>query len=250
MRREWRAGLVAVATILVVSVMLAPSALAGRALVEDFHTTYYRNGEDVAWVSTTITIVGVEMTDDDMPVKITFMDPSDSSQWFARYELHDELKDRVIRTDGWGRPIWSYKNYTAEFGFETDATGMLDFRLMVSSKNRHEYNQLHSVLVDPGTDPAAEEPTFFQTLGLFSILSIIVVLAVILGVGAYSVKVVQGRRRELHSQSFGMDMEAEDTDTMVKCQEGEEFRRVPLGRGRRALSSSVVHSELDAEEPT
>jgi len=224
------------------SIMVA--AESDRVVVEDFDPIYYTNEKDTATVSTKITIIGDNINGNDVPVKIGFYDENDTI--LSSYELDKELRAYEVGVDKWGHPEYKYKNYTGEFGFVTEKSGLMNLRLIVTFDHSQYYNQVHSVDVNVGMDPKTEDPShntkIISGAAIILILVILIISMILAGVA------IKHSRKDLSSEThMGLDIEAEDTEIGV-CLDDDTFKRVPSSkRGPVSLKSQTSQSEIDME---
>ena len=220
------------------SIMVA--AESDRVVVEDFDPIYYTNEKDTAMVSTKITIIGDDLKGSDVPVHINFYEEN-GRDLIATYDLQKELIDYQTGLNG-GKPVYKYKNYTGDFGFEESDLGERIFGVVIVFNNAQEYVKLYTVNIDPGIDPAIEDHT--QMISSIGIIIVIITILIFLVAGIpfrYS-------RKDLVSETHvGLDIEAEDTEIIV-CLEDDSFKKVPVAkRGPVSLKSQTSQSEIDIE---
>ena len=222
-----------------------------KVIVEGFNDIYYMEDKYSVDISTKITFVGDDYNNGDVPIEVKFY----NLDWDVLYE--EEVNSNKIRThvgmDGYN-PIYEYHNYTATFGFETNLTGDLEFRLMVNLGNHRGHNEVYTVNVNPhrGYDPSREEVFFTSTVIIFSIILIMTVMSIAAG------KVVMERRDLSSKTSTGLEINSGDAelDNIVRGTISDDrllistdvFKPVPEVRGTRVLKSQTSHSEMDMDE--
>ena len=216
-----------------------------KVIVEEFKETYYLEKTDSVVVSTKITFVGDDYNDDYIPIEVKFY----TMDWKVISE--ENVDNNKVRTpvgaDWHGQFIYKYHNYTATFGFETNLTGDLEFRLMVYLGNIQGYNEVYTVHVDPGFNPSDDSimgSVFFTSTMVIIVIIIIIVMTV---VGIAAGKVVM-ERRELSSEiSIGLEISPTDTELEMSM-DGNTFKVVPEIRDTRVLESRTSHSEIETDE--
>ena len=235
--------------------LLCPIAAAEgdeKVIVEDFDEIYYMEDTGSVEISTKITFVGDNYNDDYVPIEVKFY----TMDWKVISEENvDKNKVRTpVGADRHGQFIYEYHNYTATFGFETNLTGDLEFRLMVNLGNHRGHNEVYTVNVNPhrGYDPSREEVFFTSTVIIFIIIIIMTVMSIAAG------KVVMERRDLSSKTSTGLEINSGDTelDNIVHgiinddrlLISNDVFKPVPEVRGTRVLKSQTSHSEMDMDE--
>lgn len=220
-----------------------------KVIVEDFDEIYYMEDTGSVEISTEITFVGDNYTNGYVPIEVKFY----TMDWKILSE--EDVNSNKVRThvgmDGYN-PIYEYHNYTATFGFETNLTGDLEFRLMVNLGDTRGHNEVYTVRVDaslnPSDDPTKEE--VFFTSAVVIIFIIIIIVMTIMGIAAG--KVVRERKELSGKTSTGLEINSGDTemDNIVRGIIGDDrlsinddaFDPTPGIRDTRVLES---HSEMN-----
>ena len=215
-----------------------------RVQVESFDPTYYMNGKDTTTINTMITIIGDDLKGNDIPVQINFYEEN-GVDLLNSYVVDEELIDYQTGVNG-GKPVYKYKDYTGEFGFDTEKNGMVTFRLVIIFNNFQDHNRVYNVHVNIGTDPILEEPSH-NTKIISGTLIILIVVILVISMATAGVAVKYSRKNLASETHVGLDIEAEDTEINV-CLEDDSFKKVPAAkRGPVTLKSQTSQSEIDMD---
>ena len=216
-----------------------------KVIVEDFDGIYYMEDTGSVEISTEITFVGDNYNDGDIPIEVFFYG-------MDRILLEEDVNPNKVRTKVWmdgTTPVYEYHNYTATFGFETNLTGDLELRIIVTLGNYQEFDEVYTIHMDPGfnpsdnPDPATQEVFFTSTMVIIFIIIIIVMTVMSIAAG----KVVM-ERRELSSER-SIDLEMNPTDTELEMSMDDDmFKIVPDMRDKMVLKSRTSHSEIELDE--
>ena len=223
-----------------------------KVIVEDFDEIYYMEDTGNVEISTEITFVGDNYNDGHVPMEVKFY----TMEWEVLSE--EDVDSNKVRTKvgmggTYGRtPIYEYHNYTATFGFETNLTGDLEFRLMVYlGDNYYGCNEVYTIHINPGLNPSdnsVKEEVFF-TSTVVIIFIIIIVVTTIMSIAAR--KVVRERKELSSKTSTGLEINSGDAemDNIVRGIIGDDRLSInddtfdpASGRDTRVLET---HSEMN-----
>lgn len=212
-----------------------------KVIVKDFNEIYYMEGTGSVDISTKITFIGDNLNNGDVPIEVKFY----TTDW--EILSSEEVDNNKVRThvgmNGYD-PVYEYHDYTGSFSFRTDATGDLEFRLIVNLGDTRGHNEVYTININPSSNPnnnPTTEEVFFTSTVIIILIVIIIVMTVAAG------KVVMDRR-ELSSET-SMDLEIGPTDTELDISMNDNvFKPVPEIRGTRVLKSQTSHSEMDMDE--
>ncbi len=144
-----------------------------KVIVEDFDDIYYMEDTCSVEISTEISFVGDDYNDGDVPIEVFFYGKD-------RILLEEEVNPNEVRTKVWMdgyKPVYEYHDYTDTFGFETNITGEMEIRVIVTLGNYQEFDEVYIIHtnsgLNPSDDPAREEVFFtFAVVIIFIIIKI------------------------------------------------------------------------------
>ena len=117
-----------------------------KVIVEGFNKTYYMENTSSVEISTKIAFMGDNINDEDVPIVVIYY----TMDW--KVISKEEVSSNKVRTQV-HENVYEYHDYSDTFGFETNVTGDLEFRLIVNLGNHSWFSEVYIVHVDPGHRP-------------------------------------------------------------------------------------------------